>query len=193
MSNDSSGNPNISEGPNVSAWPPVGEVALRKRVIAVHDLAGFMRAAQHHDALAVWAYLDEYYALCAEQVAGAGGRVVKFVGDACLAIFPPDRCVEAVDAMAQLREQVSGLSRRRGFPVGSGATNVHLATIAEGDLGPEGLRRFDVIGEGVNHTFLLGSRMGPGVHVSEPVYRQLPNDRRGPWKKQRPPATYTLC
>ena len=68
---------------------------------------------------------------------------------------------------------------------------MHLAIIAVGELGPAGLRRFDIIGEGVNHTFLMGGRLGPGVHVSEPVYRQLPNELRGPWKKQRPAATYS--
>ncbi len=183
MTNDSSADPDIS---------PVLPVTLCKRVIAVHDLAGFTRAAQGRDALDVWAFLEAYYALCAEVVAGGGGRLVKLVGDACLAIFPADRCVEAVDAMTSLRARVAPLAVRHRLPVSSGHANLHLATIAEGELGPAGARRFDIIGEGVNHTFLLGGRLGSGLHVSEPVYRQLPNERRGAWKKQRPPATYTI-
>jgi hypothetical protein len=34
---------------------------------------------------------------------------------------------------------------------------------------------------------------GTGVRISEPVYRRLPDDRRGRWQKQKPPATYTFC
>lgn len=183
MTNDTSAQTNIHSA---------AEVALVKRVIAVHDLAGFTRAAQGRDALDVWAFLQDYFALCAHEVAGGGGRLVKLVGDACLAVFPAEACVAAVDALTSLRAGVAPLAARHRLPVSAGHANLHLATIAEGELGPPGLRRFDVIGEGVNHTFLLGGRLGPGVHISEPVYRQLPNERRGPWRKQRPPATYTL-
>jgi hypothetical protein len=34
---------------------------------------------------------------------------------------------------------------------------------------------------------------GAGIRVSEPVYRQLPNDERTPWHKYQPPATYTFA
>ena len=184
MSIDSSVHPDVSRAPR--------EVTLEKRVIVVYDLASFTRAAQGRDAIEVWAFLEDYYALCGDLIGGAGGRVVKFVGDACLAIFPPERCVEAVDAMTRLRAALPAVATRHRLPVSSGHANVHLATIAAGELGPPGLRRFDIIGEGVNHTFLMGGRLGPGVHVSEPVYRQLPNERRGAWRKQKPPSTYSL-
>ena len=49
----------------------------------------------------------------------------------------------------------------------------------------------DVIGSGVNHLFLMGG--GAGLRISEPIYRQLPNEHRAPWRKQRPPATYTFA
>jgi hypothetical protein len=47
-----------------------------------------------------------------------------------------------------------------------------------------------VLGAGVNHVFRMGS--GPGIRVSEPVYRKLPSDARAPWTKRRAPATYTF-
>jgi hypothetical protein len=65
--------------------------------------------------------------------------------------------------------------------------NVHLSVVAEGEFGPD--KRYDVMGTGVMHTFRMGS--GEGIRISEPVYRKLPNDRRGSWSKHQPPATYT--
>ncbi len=68
--------------------------------------------------------------------------------------------------------------------------NIHLSVVVEGQLGTGDSRRYDILGAGVIHVFRMGA--GPGIRISEPVYRQLPNDARGPWKKQQPPATYTL-
>ena len=48
-----------------------------------------------------------------------------------------------------------------------------------------------ILGSGVNHLFRMES--SAGVRISEPVYRQLPNDKRGPWAKEKPPATYSFC
>jgi hypothetical protein len=58
--------------------------------------------------------------------------------------------------------------------------------VVEGEFGAEGV--YDVVGAGVIHTFRMGS--GPGVRISEPVYRKLPSARRGSWSKHQPPATY---
>ena len=111
------------------------------------------------------------------------------MGDACLATFPDDRCVDAVDAAVELARAIEPIRARHGMRVEVGA-NVHLAVVAEGEFGPDDDRRYDVLGSGVNHLFLMGA--GPGVRVSEPVYRQLPNERRGAFSRQRPPATYAL-
>jgi hypothetical protein len=46
------------------------------------------------------------------------------------------------------------------------------------------------MGAGVIHVFRMGA--GPGVRISEPVYRKLPSGERTPWRKNQPPATYTL-
>jgi adenylate cyclase len=170
---------------------PQGRFALSKLVIAVHDMAGYTRAAKEADELALARFMDDYYALAAAEVRSGGGRLVKLIGDAILAVFPEEKCVEAVEAMSRLREGAAEVARRHGVRVQPGHTNVHLATVASGDFGPEGDRRYDVIGSGVNHTFLLGGRHGDGVHISEAVFRRLPNDARAAWRKERPPVVYS--
>ena len=68
--------------------------------------------------------------------------------------------------------------------------NIHLSVVVEGEFGRGASRSHDIIGPGVIHTFRMGA--GPGVRISEPVYRKQPNDQRSKWKKRQPPATYTL-
>jgi hypothetical protein len=68
--------------------------------------------------------------------------------------------------------------------------NVHLARIVEGHFGSGPSASFDVMGAGVLHAFRMGA--GPGVRISEPIYRKLPNDQRRGWRKHQPPATFAL-
>lgn len=153
-----------------------------KLVLVSVDLAGYARATASLDALSIAAFLDGWYAACAAAFRPKGGRIIKFMGDGCLAVFPEDRTVDAVDAIEELAKTPLRLPLKLG-------ANVHIAIVAAGDIGPEGDRRFDVLGSGVNHLFLMGG--ASGIRISEPVYRQLPNDRRGAWSKHHPPATYT--
>lgn len=153
------------------------------------DLAGFARACTSLDALAIAGFLDRWYRQCAPLVTARGGRVVKFMGDAVLAVFPEAAVLAAVDAATAMRAALAELRAETQWRVELG-TNVHVAIVAEGELGPDDDRRYDVLGSGVNHLFLMGG--GPGIRISEPVYRQLPNELRDGWTKHRPPATYTL-
>ncbi|MBL8606043.1 MAG: adenylate/guanylate cyclase domain-containing protein [Myxococcales bacterium] len=165
---------------------PIREAKL---VLLTADLTGFARAVASADALTVATMLDDWYRRAAEVIKRRGGRVVKFMGDACFATFPEDACLAAVDAARELGPTVVAMNRDRGLRLDLGV-NVHLAVVAAGEVGPEDDARYDVLGTGVNHVFMMGR--GPGVRISEPVYRQLPDARRGEWDKHKPPAVYSL-
>ncbi|HEY8076198.1 MAG TPA: adenylate/guanylate cyclase domain-containing protein [Labilithrix sp.] len=160
-----------------------------KLVLFVADLAGFARATAALDALGVADFLADWYARCDRVMSAHGGDIVKLMGDACFATFPEDAASRAIDAAVALRGESCALANARGARVDLGA-NVHLAVVAAGVLDIGGQKRRDVFGSAVNHLFRMGS--SPGVRISEPVYRQLESDRRGPWRKEKPPATYTL-
>ena len=160
----------------------------RRRVIVVLDLAGFTKVVGALGAMELARLVDGFYELAGAAVVEHGGRVVKFVGDGCLALFPDDavdgalRCVDAVAA------GLPALGRAHGVALELGAT-VHRSVVVEGPFGGGSSRRFDVIGPGVIHAYRMGG--GPGVRISEPVYRQVPNEHRRAWEKRQPPATYT--
>ena len=162
-------------------------MAFRERqlVTLMVDLARFTNAVAGMDALEVAALIDRFYAAAATTITQHGGRLVKYLGDGCLAVFPNDGAIDAVDCVETLSLLVDELGSALDSEVELGA-NVHLCTVVEGEFGVEGV--YDVVGAGVIHTFRMGS--GPGVRISEPVYRKLPSARRGSWSKHQPPATY---
>lgn len=160
-----------------------------KRLIALVDLAGFTKAFHSQSDLEMASFLQEYYAACEEVLGGSGGTVVKFMGDSCLAVFPPSEAPQCAEAVVELRARVEILGVKYGIAISLGA-NLHIADVVEGDFGAGANRRADIVGRGVNQTFLLGG--GPDIRVSEPVYRALPSEMRGPWRKHKPPSIYVL-
>jgi adenylate cyclase len=154
-------------------------------VLFTADLAGYARATAPMGALDVAAFLDGWYHSIEAILGGRGGRVVKYMGDGCLATFPAGACTAAVDAAIELQR----LDHRTaaGLAVDAGV-KIHLGIVAEGEVGAD--RRYDIFGSAVNDLFRMG---GAGkVLISEPVYRRLPEDRRAAWQAQPSSATYAL-
>jgi adenylate cyclase len=171
------------------AGAPSTRFEERTLVILLADLAGFTRSIAGLDAPAIAAIVDDFYVTAARLVTEHGGRVVKYTGDNCLAIFEAEAGRDAVSCATALREAVQRMGEVAGISLDAGV-NVHRATVVAGMFGPQDDARFDLVGTGVIHTFRMGS--GAGIRISEPVYRQLPSDERTPWQKHQPPATYTL-
>ncbi|RPI10199.1 MAG: adenylate/guanylate cyclase domain-containing protein [Actinobacteria bacterium] len=165
------------------------ELIERRLMLVMVDLAGFSRAVAPLSSMQLALLVDDFYRLMAVRIEGSGGRVVKFVGDGCLAVFDENDADAAVRAVRELSDPVRALGAEHGVALDVGA-NIHLSVVVEGQFGAGDSRGYDVLGAGVIHVFRMGA--GPGIRVSEPVYRKLPNDERGPWKKQQPPATYHL-
>ena len=163
--------------------PASVEMRERPLVIVLVDLARFTQAIAGRSLEELVTVVDAFYRVAGTVIPDHGGRVVKYIGDACLAVFEPDDVLEAVAATEEVGVRVRGL----GFGLDVGV-NIHLSTVAEAELGVEG--SYDVVGVGVIHTFRMGS--GAGTRISEPVYRKLPSDRRSVWRKHQPPATYEL-
>jgi len=62
------------------------------------DLAGYTRATLHMAPLDVAAFLDGWYDSIEALLAEHGGRLVKLMGDSCLATFPSDHAAASVAA-----------------------------------------------------------------------------------------------
>lgn len=157
--------------------------------ILVVDLTGYAGGFRTRSDAETASFLQAYYRLVDEHVGGRGGRVVKFIGDAVLAVFPPDEVPAAVDAVVALERAVRALARQEGLDCRMGA-NLNVGDVIAADFGVGEARRPDVVGRVVNQTSLLGR--GEGIRLGERAYRTLPSDHRTPRKKRKGPVVYEL-
>lgn len=107
------------------------------------------------------AALNQYFDCVAGAVIEHDGEVLKFIGDAVLAIFPierqsdphPEACKKALDAVHAANDQLVEVNRDReeqGKPPLRFATGLHRGTITYGNVGTERRLDFTVIGPAVN-------------------------------------------
>jgi class 3 adenylate cyclase len=130
--------------------------------------------------------MDRFYERVGARGAGAGGRVVKFIGDASLMVFPADAVDRGVEALLELKQEVDDWFEAMGWPCRM-IVKVHFGTAIAGGFGASGAKRFDVIGSAVNAAAMLDST---GVALSAEAFRKLGPELRQRFKKHTPTITY---
>ena len=125
-------------------------------IIALVDIAGFARTAQTMSDSEVFDMLNEFYELVGDAVAGAGGRVVKFMGDAALVILPEDKPGQRVESLRSLKAKAEEWWSRR-LPDAQITLKAHLGSVVCGLMGTVTEKRFDIIGAAVVELFLMQS------------------------------------
>lgn len=141
-------------------------------VIWLCDLRDSMALADSLPRQAFLDLLNEYLECMASAVIAHDGEVLKFIGDAMLAIFPlasdadnaspyPANAVPCFNAVAAAREaigRVKALNQRRARrgeqPLGFGIA-LHLGDVMYGNVGAPGRLDFTVIGPAVNEVARL--------------------------------------
>ncbi|MGD8631198.1 MAG: DUF427 domain-containing protein [Gammaproteobacteria bacterium] len=105
------------------------------------------------------AMLNQFFDCMAGAVLEHGGEVLKFIGDAVLAIFPiedpdsPEAAGHAIEAARDAQRQIARLNQQRtaeganaiGFGIG-----MHIGELMYGNIGTPGRLDFTVIGSAVN-------------------------------------------
>jgi adenylate cyclase len=125
-------------------------------LIVFLDLDGYKRACEERADLDVADMIDDYYDRIANAVQAAGGRVVKFIGDAALVVFP-ERAVDAgVGMLLDLVPKIGRHMAEHGWTCRLRA-KVHFGHVIAGEFGSTGAARFDVMGREVNETALMRS------------------------------------
>lgn len=129
--------------------------------------------------------IDTFYQLVATAMESAGGRTVKFIGDAALAVFPEAAMEAAVRMLLDLKPTVDRFMIEKGWECRLNA-KVHFGQVIAGEFGPHDDRRFDVIGRNVNATAILPSN---GISFSAHAFGKLSPELRGRLEKLTPPIT----
>ncbi len=135
-------------------------------VLWYSDLRGSTALAEQLSMDDYLATLDEYFDCTAGAVLDHGGEVLKFIGDAVMAIFPFDETERpAVDmcraAMSTAREAIRKMERSNAEREGSGlppikfGVSLHLGQVMYGNVGTERRLDFTVIGPAANEATRL--------------------------------------
>lgn len=124
------------------------------------DLRGFTALSDRLPRDELIELLNEYFGCMAGAVHARGGEVLKFIGDAMLAIFPiaddldRDRaCLAALDAAQDALSQLDSLNEARraaGQPVLEVGLALHTGAVMYGNIGAPDRLDFTVIGPAVN-------------------------------------------
>ncbi|HET7363939.1 MAG TPA: adenylate/guanylate cyclase domain-containing protein [Burkholderiales bacterium] len=125
--------------------------------------------------------LNEFFECVLGPVLARGGEVLRFIGDAALAIFPVDgneaeACARAVKAAQDARGcmQAANASRERALAFGIG---LHLGDVLYGNIGTPTRIEFTVIGAAANEAARIESltkTLDVPLILSAPVARHVP-------------------
>jgi len=181
----------MSDSVTASKSPPAGlppDVQAQTMGVAFFDLSRFDEWTSSEQDAQVAAFLKQFYALAAEHVEPHGGRIVKFMGDAGLVVFPKDKAQDTILALCAFTQGARACARSFGFDAYLNV-NIHVGPVLAGSFGAPGAERFDVIGKTVNIAARLGRR---GVTLSPQAFRCLDEEARRRFEKITRPITYSL-
>ena len=137
-----------------------GDGDIIDAVILFCDLRGSSELAEHYDLNGYLGVLNDYYEVTAGAVIEGGGEVLRYIGDASLAIFPIERYADEREA-CQVALDVALDSVVRGErinverfdhdepPIEFGI-GLHCGTVMYGNIGTPDRIEFTVIGKAAN-------------------------------------------
>ncbi|MFO1303071.1 MAG: adenylate/guanylate cyclase domain-containing protein [Burkholderiales bacterium] len=133
-----------------------GRAESIRTVVWFSDLVGYTRIADTHGASVVLDLLNDYAGAQVEAIEAHGGHVLKFIGDAILAIFPGDeadacmRALDAVEAQRRLLAAVTASRAAQGKPTSDAQVALHRGEVLYGNVGSARRLDFTVLGPAIN-------------------------------------------
>ena len=123
------------------------------------DLRGFTSLSETLDREVVLGVLNDYFACMVPVVQAAGGEILKFMGDALLAIFKfetrsrEETCLAVLDAALKAVDAMEALNVKRAaaaLPPMEAGVALHVGDVVFGNIGAGSRLDFTVIGPAVN-------------------------------------------
>jgi adenylate cyclase len=168
-----------------------GDGEIIDAVVFYCDLRGSSKLAEHYGIEGFLGVLNEYFEVTAGAVDEHEGEVLRFIGDASLAIFPFDRfkspreaCQAALDAAQRAMAAGRNLNRERvsaGEPPLEFGIGLHPGRVMYGNIGTRKRLEFSVIGAAANEAARIEGQcreLGEPLLVSSQFAAMLPNQWR---------------
>ncbi len=160
-------------------------------LISFMDIMGFLGIAQKlKDPLDHFSLLGGFAEIVIHDVESAGGRVIKFIGDSALSVFPEEEADQGVRTLISLKARLEAYLSQKGFPNKLRMT-AHVGEVAIGPFGEGHCRQLDVFGDAVNMAATL-ERAGHGgrLVISPQAFRKLSAATRKVFHRYTPPKVY---
>ena len=148
-----------------------GEVVSIEAAVWFSDLRNFTASGEDLPPEKVIERLNDYFEVVVGAIDEAGGEVLKYIGDAVLAIFPVsgertagEACQAAVSALHDATERLAALNARlseRGEGELAHGVGLHVGTTSYGNIGGAERLDFTVIGRTVNIASRIESQCRP--------------------------------
>ena len=148
-----------------------GDVVSIDAAVWFSDLRNFTASGEELPPEKVLERLNDYFELVVSAIHKAGGEVLKYIGDAVLAVFPVteergpgDACLAAVRALHDATERLATLNEgaaARGEPELAHGVGLHVGTTSYGNIGGRERLDFTVIGRTVNIASRIESQCRP--------------------------------
>lgn len=159
-----------------------GDVESVKAVIWYSDMRGSTERASRLSGQEFLADINDYFSCTAGAVMEQGGEVLRFIGDAVLAIFPArtdseesaafEQVVRALKEAAKKLEQTNRERVSDGKDELSYGVAVHFGEVLFGNIGAPARLEFSVVGEAANEVARLEAmtkQLGVTTLLSETV------------------------
>ena len=147
-----------------------GSVDDLRAVIWYADIRGFTPLSDTAPGSVVVELLNDVFEILTASLRERGGQVLKFIGDAMLAIFPfedagrAETCRRALDAAIEAMRNMEALNVARaaaGAPLASVDLALHLGNVLYGNVGATDRLDFTVIGPAINEAARIEALCGP--------------------------------
>jgi class 3 adenylate cyclase len=160
-------------------------------LISFMDIQGFLGIAQaQHDLTKLFDLLNNWAGIIIKDVERAHGRVVKFIGDACLIVFAEEDADLGVQTLVSLKAKAEAFLREQGFKNRIKVTG-HVGEAVMGAFGTGNCTSIDVFGDSVNIASTLERSDHHGRFVLSPqAFRKLSPSTRKLFHKYTPPVVY---
>jgi adenylate cyclase len=137
-----------------------GDVEEIEAAIWFSDLRGFTPMSAGIPSSELIAWLNDYFAAVGRAIVRHDGEILKFIGDAILAVWPVSEarsreatCLAALAAAKAANAELDALNAARataGLPAMQHGIGLHVGKAQYGNIGAEGRLDFTVIGPAVN-------------------------------------------
>jgi class 3 adenylate cyclase len=161
---------------------------ITNALVCFTDIARFTLAAKSLSVQQIARLLKQVSSIIAGHVAKTRGRVVKYIGDASLMVFPEEDVDTAIGELLAMKREVEE-ALTAVHPDLAITFSAHLGEIIIVQLEP--FSSLDIMGDSVNLASRLNNQArGGGFAISQQVYERLSDKTRLVFKKNVPPAVY---